>query len=55
MAYSVISLRDLMEKIGESSCDELFADFLCPLNDDIEYFLKHKAIEFQKLARKASK
>ena len=49
MAYSVIHLGDMIETLGEDQCKQLFASFLCPLDYDIEYFLKDKAIIFQKM------
>src|SRR5699024_9384884 len=34
--------------IGEESAKALLSNFSCPLNQDVEFFLKQKAIEFSK-------
>ena len=49
MAFSVIHLGDMIEELGENECKQHLAKFLCPLDDDIEYFLREKAILFQKM------
>jgi hypothetical protein len=49
MAFSVIRLNDLVNAIGEEFVKELFSDFSCPLNDDVELFLKEKAILYQNM------
>ncbi|MDE7293355.1 MAG: N-acetyltransferase [Oscillospiraceae bacterium] len=43
-----ISLRKLFDNIGENDTLNILSDFSCPLNPDIEYFLKKKAVEFEK-------
>lgn len=48
MGYNVIRLKDVYLTIGEKETKELIKDFECPLNKDVEYFLKQKAIEFSK-------
>lgn len=48
MGYNVISLKDMCSAIGEKELKNLLKDFECPLNKDVEYFLKQKAIEFLK-------
>lgn len=48
MGYNVVRLKDMYLAIGEKEVKELIKDFECPLNKDIEYFLKQKAIEFSK-------
>lgn len=50
MAFSVIHLGDMIDELGESECKQYLANFLCPLDEDIEYFLKEKAILFQKMS-----
>ena len=47
MAFAVIRLSDLVDEVGEEFAKELFSDFSCPINDDVEKFLKEKAILFQ--------
>ena len=49
MAYSVLKLGDMIKEIGEDMCKQLIANFSCPLDLDIEYFLKEKAILFEHL------
>lgn len=48
MAYNVIDLEDIYNSIGEKDIQNLLNDFECPLNNDVEYFIKNKAIEFCK-------
>lgn len=42
------TLRDLIEVRGEADVKAELSEFSCPLNPDIEYFIKQKAIEFSK-------
>lgn len=49
MAYNVISLKDMYEAIGEEKTKKILNDFECPLNQDVEYFIKEKAITFLKM------
>ena len=44
----VINLRVLMEENGENWTRELLSGFSCPLNPDIEDFLKRRSIDFAK-------
>ena len=49
--YFVINIREFLDEsqkdnIGEEDLIELFSDFSCPKNSDVEDFLKNKAIEF---------
>jgi len=48
MSYNIIPLQDIIEELGEDCAKEIFSGFSCPLNKDVEYFLLHKAIEFNK-------
>ena len=48
MGYKIINLKDIYNAIGESKTKEVLKDFKCDLNNDVEYFLKEKAIEFSK-------
>lgn len=43
-----INLSDLIEQLGEDETKAILSFFVCPLNKDIEYFIKYKAIEFSK-------
>jgi len=49
MAFSVIRLTDMLTEIGEEFVIDLFSDFSCPDNEDVEFFLKEKAVSFQKM------
>lgn len=46
--YIKVSLGMLINEIGESGTKTLLSDFSCPMNKDIEDFLRYKAIEFEK-------
>ena len=46
IGYKVVNLTVFVEEIGEDTVKELLSDFSCPLNKDVEDFLKHKAIDF---------
>lgn len=48
MGYKVTSLKKIYENIGENDIKIWINSFECPLNKDVEYFLKEKAIEFLK-------
>ena len=42
-----MSLKKMLAQIGEDNVMTILSDFSCPINLDIEYFLKKKAIEFE--------
>ena len=46
--FKIVNLKILIEEIGEEPVKELLSNFSCPLNKDVEIFLKQKAIEFSK-------
>lgn len=46
--YVQINLSDMLEGIGEDETKCILSTFSCPLNLDVENFLKYKAIEFSK-------
>ena len=46
--YWQASLAKMIDAIGEEAVKNLLASFSCPLNQDVEYFLQHKAVEFCK-------
>lgn len=43
-----VALKNAIANIGEDKVKNILSDFSCPLNNDIEYFLKFKAVEFEK-------
>ncbi len=49
MAYNIISLKSMYEAIGEEETRKILDEFECPLNKDVEYFIKQKAIQFLKM------
>lgn len=46
--YHVSNLNWMIEELGENHVSEILSAFSCPLNADVEYFLRHKAILFAK-------
>ena len=46
--YVKIPLSMLIEEVGEDDAKQILSDFSCPLNKDIEKFLRVTAIEFEK-------
>lgn len=48
--YSGINIKDVLndELLGESALKDTLSSFSCPLNPDVEHFLKHTAIEFSR-------
>lgn len=46
--YLEVNLKEMVEQIGESETKSILSNFLCPLNRDVESFLKDKAILFSK-------
>ena len=48
MGYKIINLKDIYNTIGEKKTKEKLQEYSCNLNNDVEFFLKEKAIEFSK-------
>ena len=48
--YIGINLKDILfdETLGESAAKSILSSFSCPLNPDVEHFLRNVAIEFSK-------
>ena len=44
--YSIISLKDMVEELGESVTKELLSSFSSHKNKDVEHFIRNNAIEF---------
>lgn len=44
--YKIVNLSIMLEELGEDSVREILSSFSCPLNKDVEYFLRTKAIPF---------
>ena len=47
-SFVQINLSDLLDQLGEDNVKEILSSFSCPLNSDVESFLKYKAVEFSK-------
>ena len=46
--YKVVNLQIFIDEMGEEFVKSYLSDFSCPLNSDVENFLRYKAIEFSK-------
>lgn len=46
--FKEVNLSMLLEEIGEERTKKILADYSCPTNEDIQYFLKEKAILFSR-------
>lgn len=46
--YKIINLKLMIDEIGEDRVKEVLSSFSCPLNEDVETFIRVKAIEFAK-------
>jgi len=46
--YISVSLLDMINQKGESYVNNILSSFSCPPNNDVEYFLKTKAVLFSK-------
>lgn len=46
--FVIINLKSIIDQVGEAAAKAALSDFTCPMNQDVEYFLRHKAIEFAK-------
>lgn len=47
----IISLQTLIELMEDSELENLLSSFCCEKDEDINYFLKEKAIKFEKLSK----
>lgn len=43
-----MNLSDIIEQLGEDATKSILSSFSCPLNKDVENFIRYKAIEFSK-------
>lgn len=46
--YKIVHLKLMVDELGEEKTKELLSKFSCPMNPDVESFLRVKAIEFAK-------
>jgi hypothetical protein len=47
--YELINILDMINAIGEKELKIILSDFFCPMNYEIENFIKNNAIERDKL------
>lgn len=40
IGYSIISLNDMLDTLGEDSTKDILSNFSCPLNADVDFFLR---------------
>ena len=48
IGFKVVNLKLMLEELGEERVKSILSKFSCPLNEDVETFLRSKAIEFSK-------
>ena len=50
--FTVLNIREYLvnenSKLGEEKLRQLLSEFSCPLNVDVQHFLRQQAIEFSK-------
>lgn len=46
--YIEVNLAEMLEELGEDETKSHLSDFYCPLNADVEDFLRNKSIEFSR-------
>lgn len=46
IGYNIVSLKDMLNQLEEETVKKILADFYCPMNPDVENFLKNTAITF---------
>ena len=48
MNYIVMNLLEMLDTYGEEGLESFLSNFTCPLNQDVESFIRDKAINFAK-------
>lgn len=46
--FMQFNLNDVVDQIGEDRAKTILSSFSCPMNEDVQSFIKEKAIEFSK-------
>lgn len=46
MGFELVNLKTMTEELGGDRTKEILSSFSCPLNQDVEYFLRTKAMPF---------
>lgn len=44
--YKIVNLKLMIDAVGEDTTKAVLSNFSCPLNKDVEDFLRIKAIDF---------
>ena len=44
--YYQVNLQNMLEELGKDRVETILSGFSCPQNEEVEYFLKRKAILF---------
>ena len=47
----LISLKTIIENLSKTEIDNLLSSFSCPLDNDIEFFLNSKAVQYEILSK----
>ena len=47
-AYKIVNLKLLIDEVGENTAKTVLSSFCCPLNSDVEMFLRDRAVDFAK-------
>ena len=48
MIYRTISLKDLIDKFGKQTASDVLSKFSCPLNKDVEEFMRQRAVPYER-------
>lgn len=48
MIYRTIALKDLIDKFGKETTNEVLSKFPCPLNKDVEKIVQQKAVPYER-------
>lgn len=46
--YKTVNILDMVDAVGEDEVSDILSDFSCPVNHEIENFVKNNAIDFAK-------
>ena len=46
--YRIVNLKLMLEELGEDTVKSILSEFSCPMNEDVEQFLRSKSISFAK-------
>lgn len=46
MSYLITDIKNMISQLDEDRTKEILSSFSCPINPDIEYFLKNSSIDF---------